>query len=358
MSISNCTVSFTRNDLQKTRVLKGKCPVKDCRVNIQSHKVPFQRYRGEMKYLPFCPEHGIRIHSQNFVYYNGPQKERLITATKRNLPFNNNYYVSNFLQKGAKMESGRLCYENSEDAVSYNVFSELLSYMPSLEKLTQHITRKEIKGDVELYLWGGKIDLKNNRFSPYKPLIDMRKHLEGDIKMFGTEPDIMLVVPKQAVICIEAKFGSKNPIAKESKVQVGEKPKAIDGLIERYCTKNKVINADTIFDFSKMPPLFYEQLFRNIVFAASMAKLADAPCWHVVNLRNQHIMNVKQGKPESAPIMRNMRSILRPAYKKRFSHLTWENIYDIAIKDVASLSNLAWYLKTKSINCGRAFNIF
>jgi len=168
----------------------------------------------------------------------------------------------------------------------------------------------------------------------------------------------MLVVPKQAVICIEAKFGSKNPIAKESKVQVGEKPKAIDGLIERYCTKNKVINADTIFDFSKMPPLFYEQLFRNIVFAASMAKLADAPCWHVVNLRNQHIMNVKQGKPESAPIMRNMRSILRPAYKKRFSHLTWENIYDIAIKDVASLSNLAWYLKTKSINCGRAFNIF
>jgi len=104
--------------------------------------------------------------------------------------------------------------------------------------------------------------------------------------------------------------------------------------------------------------MFYEQLFRNIVFAASMAKLESVPYWHVVNLRNQHIMNVKKGKPESLPILRNIRSILRPAYKKRFTHLTWENIYDVAIKDVSNLSNLGWYLKTKSLNCGRAFNIF
>jgi len=358
MSLSNCTVSFTHNDLQKTRLLKGKCPVRDCMVNIHSHKAPFQRYKGKMRYLPFCPEHGIRIHSQSFVYYNGPLKEHLTTATKRNLPFNSHYYASNFFKKGAKMESGRLCYESSEDAVSYNVFTELLSNMSALKKLTHHITRKEIKGDVELYLWGGRIDLRNNRFSPYKPLIDMRKHLESDIRMFATEPDIMLVVPKQAVICIEAKFGSKNPIAKESKVQVGQKPKDVAGLIERYCSRNKVIDTNDIFDFRKMPFLFYEQLFRNVVFAASMAKLVDVPYWHVVNLRNQHIMNVKKGKAQSMPILRNIRSILRPSYKKGFSHLTWENIYDIAIKDAPDLSNLAWYLKTKSLNCQRAFNIF
>ncbi len=358
MNTSSCTVSFTRNDIQKTRLVNGKCPIKDCRVHINNYKVPFQRYKGKMRYLPFCPEHGIRIHPTSYVYYNGASKDARITATKRNLPFHSDYYVSNFLKKGAKMESGRLCYESSEDAVSYNVFAEMLSDGNALRNLTRHIIKAEPKGPIELYLWGGKIDLQHNKFVPYKPLIDVRKHLEHDIKVFGTEPDIMLVVPKQAVICIEAKFGSKNPIAKEKEGNVGEKPKSVAKLIERYCNKNRIIDTDTIFDFRNKPKLFYEQLFRNIVFASSMAKLEGAPLWHVVNLRNQHVMNIKQGRPESAPIMRNIRSILKPKYKKRFTHLTWENVYDVAIKDVPALSNLAWYLKTKSLNCGRAFNIF
>jgi len=38
--------------------------------------------------------------------------------------------------------------------------------------------------------------------------------------------------------------------------------------------------------------------------------------------------------------------------------MTWEQIYDVAIKGDERLSNLAWYLKTKSLGCGRAFNIF
>jgi len=355
---SSCTTTFTRNDLQKTRLLSEKCPIKHCRVNIAKHKVPFQRYKGQMRYLPFCPEHGIRIHSNGFVYYNGPSKDDLVTATIRNLPFHANYYVSNFFRKGAKMESGRLCYENSEDAVSYNVFTELLYNRDALNKLTKAIIKEPLRKPVELYLWGGKIDLDNNKFLPYQPLIDVRKHLESDIRMFATEPDIMLVVPKHAVICIEAKFGSKNPIAKEKKSNAGEKPKHTSKLIKRYCEKNSIIDMSKIFDFTTLPHPFYEQIFRNIVFAASMAKLENAPKWYVVNLRNQHVMNVKQGKPESHPILRNIRSMLQPKYKKRFTHLTWEQIYDIAIRDDVNLANLSWYMKTKSLNCRRAFNIF
>lgn len=193
------------------------------------------------------------------------------------------------------MEFGRLCYESSEDAVSYNVFTEMLSAGHGLRKLLSHIVRREIHDNVDLYLWGGKIDLKHNQFVPYEPLIEMRNHLEGDIKHFATEPDIMLVVPKKIVVCIEAKFGSKNPIAKEKESSIGEKPKSASKLIERYCTKNKIIDTNQIFDFSKPSTLFYEQLFRNIVFAASMAKLEGASCWHVTNLRSRHLMNVKKG---------------------------------------------------------------
>jgi len=354
---SNCTISFCRNDLQRTRLWRGKCPVKNCAVDIEQDKAPFQKYKDRMRHIPFCPEHGIRIHKDSFVYYNGSSPDDLITATKRNLMFHSDYYGANFFKKENKMESGRLCYESSEDAVSYNVSTELLSNGAALKRLVGHITKQYIKDDVDLYLWGGKIDLKNNSFIQYKPLIDVRKDLEHDIKRFATEPDIILVIPKKILICIEAKHGSKNPIAKEQKEGQGEKPKSKSKLIERYCVKNNIIDTSAIFDFSNAPKLFYEQLFRNIVFAASMAKLEGNADWYVVNLRNQHVMNLKCGKPESMPIMRNIRSILKSKYKKRFTHLTWENIYNHAVKGDYSLANLTWYLKNKSLNCGRAFNI-
>jgi len=351
---SSCSISFYRNDLQRTRLWAGKCPVKNCSVKVKNYMVNFQKWM-----VPFCPEHGIRIHkTSGFVYYNGRQEEDLILATKRNLMFHSDYYTANFFKKSNKMESGRLCYESSEDAVSYNVFTELLSNRYALRKLVNYVSKREIKDDVELYLWGGKIDLRTSRFVPYKPLLDVRDRLENDIKRFKTEPDIMLIVPKKILICIEGKFGSKNPIAKDRREVMGEKPKDINKLIERYCRKNKMIDVGKIFDFKCMPKPFYEQLFRNIVFAASMAELGNIPEWYVVNLRNQHVMNLKQGKPESMPVMRNIRSILKATYKKRFNHLTWEQIYDIAIKRNENLCNLTWYLKNKSLGCGRAFNIF
>jgi hypothetical protein len=46
----------------------------------------------------FCPEHGLTIHSSGFVYYNGDSEEDRIIATKRNLMFHADYYISNFFE--------------------------------------------------------------------------------------------------------------------------------------------------------------------------------------------------------------------------------------------------------------------
>ena len=357
MSQSSCAISFYRHDLQHTRLSRGQCPVRNCQTDINRHKVPFQRYRGRMRYLPFCPEHGIRIHKNGFVYYNGPSQSDTEISTRRNLMFHSDHYIRHFLHKGTKVESERLCYENSEDALSYNVFTELLSHGDVLKQLVGQISRRKIHEDVDLYLWGSKIDLKNGTVTTYPPLDTVRQRLEGDIKPFGTEPDIILVVPNQVVICIEAKFGSKNPIAEDKEAREGEKPKRMDRLLKRYCGRNTLIDSRTIIDDEKMPKLFYEQLFRNIIFAASMAKLEGSADWYVVNLRNQHVMNLKRGKPESMPILRNIRSILKPRYKKRFLHLTWEEIFEKVIKGHDGLADLTWYLKNKSLACGRAFNV-
>ena len=357
MPTSSCTVSFFKNDLQATRLQRGECPIKNCKVDITRCEVPFQRYRGKMRHLPFCPEHGIRIHPTSFVYYNGSSENDLAMATRRNLMFNADYYISNFFKKASKAESHRLCYESSEDAVSHNVFTELLTNAHAIKKLTKHFTSETVKDDIELYLWGGKIDLKSGKHTQYKPLQCVHNHLESDIGKYKTEPDAMLVVPGKVLICIEAKFGSKNPITKEVPEGAGEKPKSKKSLIERYCTKNEIVDTNMIFDFESMPDRLAEQLFRNVVFASSMAELADIPRWYVVNLRSQHVMNLKRGRPESLPVVRSVRSMLKPRYKKRFSHMTWEDIFEIAINGNDKLHDLSWYMKNKTINCQRAFNV-
>ena len=180
---SNCTTSFYRNDLEQPRLKSGKCLVKNCKVNVKNYK-PFPN-----KKVLFCPEHGIRIHSTGFVYYNGPTSDGFATAIKRNLMFNSNYYINHFLnEKGHKINPKRFLYhENSEDAVSYNVFSELFANGgDALKKLVNEITNQPITDDVDLYLWGCKIDLKNNSCVQYEPLIEVRKDLEKDIKPFVT----------------------------------------------------------------------------------------------------------------------------------------------------------------------------
>lgn len=347
MAKSNCTISFFRNDLQRTR-LSDHCPVRNCYADLQ--KISFGKYQ-----LPFCYEHGLRIHPSGFVYYNGPSGSDLEIATRRNLLFNGDYYILNFLRQHNKMESSRLCYENSEDAVSYNVFTELLS-KKALRKLVNAIVKPEIHEDVSLCLWGNNINLINKTTKPYDSFMKVRKELEGDITRFNTEPDIILTIPGKLVICIEAKFGSKNPIAKEHKEEFGEKPKKRERLIKRYWENNRIISKD-IFVFRDPSRVFYEQIFRNIVFAASMARIEGHNNWYVVNLRNQHVMNLKRGKPESYPIKRNILSMLNSKYKDRFIHLTWENIYELVVANNEDLSNLKWYLKNKSLSCGRAFNV-
>jgi len=355
MDTSTCTISFFRNDLQKASLQEGKCPVRNCSAPLE--QAPFRKSKGEMLKLPFCPEHGLRIHKSGFVYYNGPGGEGLITATKRNLMFHAQYYVDNFLHKSNKAESHRLCYESSEDALTYNVFAELASKPNELKKLLRHVTGESVSTEPELYLWAQRIDLCKAP-SLYKPLSEVRSHLESDIRGFPTEPDIMLVVPNTVLVCIEAKFGSKNPIAEEKEAAVGDKPKSISGLIEHYCVRNTIIQWEKIFTIDAPSPRFHEQLFRNLVFAASMAKVAGIEKWYVVNLRSQHVMNLKKGRPESMPVLSNVRSMLTPDYKNRFVHMTWEELFDVCIRDNPRLHNLAWYMKNKTLNCQRAFNIF
>ena len=90
---SMCNVSFTRNDLARTKLGKDQCPVKNCTTDVKRYSVPYNKKTK----VPFCPEHGIRIHANGFVYYNGPSAEDLELAVRRNLMFHEDFYVNHFL---------------------------------------------------------------------------------------------------------------------------------------------------------------------------------------------------------------------------------------------------------------------
>jgi len=132
----------------------------------------------------------------------------------------------------------------------------------------------------------------------------------------------MLVVPGKLLICIEAKFGSDHTAANGKDVPVDQKPKKPDALMRKYCEQNWLIDTCQIFDASKSTslPVFYDQLFRNLVFAASMAKLAGIPNWRVVGLRSRHRQYTKGNRP----VLRALRSLLKPPYKKHILELEWE----------------------------------
>jgi hypothetical protein len=278
-------------------------------------------------------------------------------ATKRNVMFNKDLFVRAFLDRHGKVESHRLCYETSEDALTYNVFTELLRVRGALDRFFARITGMDEPENVELYLWGRRIDLDGGACRTYEPLEQVRQDLERDIRRFITEPDVMLVVPGKAIVCIEAKFGSKNSLSEEKPTTPEEKPRSERGLIERYCTRNTRVNAGDIFRLDQLPNRIHSQLFRNIIFSASMATYGGIGAWYVVNLRGRRIMNAMRGRPEAMPVLRSVRSMLNGKYRDRFLHITWEDIYGTCVAGSSDLRDLAWYMKNKTFHCRRAFSV-
>lgn len=98
----------------------------------------------------------------------------------------------------------------------------------------------------------------------------VRENLERGISHFGSEPDIMLVVEGEIVICIEAKFGSGNSLAYEGRIKEGEKPTSRTGLLERYLGRSTKAATRAAIQPESMAPRLHSQLFRNIVFASEI----------------------------------------------------------------------------------------
>jgi hypothetical protein len=278
----------------------------------------------------------LRLHTGTFAYWNGASREN--EARLRNFIVRPELAEAIALGAGMKVESHRLGYEMSEDAVSWNVFVSLAE-AGKLREVVRYLTARELHAEPQLYLWGRAI--KTGESPVYPPLQAVRDRLEPDIHTFVTEPDIMLIAEREFVICIEAKFGSGNPLAYNKKVRQGEKPVSRDGLVERYLRPG----TERFVQFDQIGTAPRSQILRNLVFASAMAKGNQ---WHVVNLVAASLAGKNSPEKSYDDPTSEITHYLQPGYKDCFTYRTWEGLYANCVVGDPALAGLAEYLRTKS----------
>jgi hypothetical protein len=160
----------------------------------------------------------------------------------------------------------------------------------------------------------------------------------------------MLYAPKRYLILIEAKFRSGNTSANSSKNDIpGRSPRTREGILERY--RAELLPPDSIFTPAANVPLF-SQLYRNLVFAIWMANKLDVE-WRLVNLTSS-LLSSEQSVEQLTTFTK---AVLPENMRRRFVRYTWEQLFRDRGEGNDDLQELDTYLRFKSANCGRAFDI-
>jgi len=298
-------------------LLRGEQVV--CCINGCEEVLP-KRRRGQSPY--YCSKHGISVSTKpTYIYRNA----------KRNF-----IVGQNMLTQLSKVESWRLGFETSEDAVSWNVFVGLYvlgGLAEAFRQLTGEIPREE----PELYLWGNRIDAE---LTQCKKLGKVRADLEPDLKI-KTEPDIMLRVPGQAIVLIEAKFGSPNGTMAGKKGRFG----SVTEFLNRY--KPKDVAADPLnrsWISEQQDEKILEQLCRNAIFAQWLASQCDQP--FVINLVRRKAQNDQE-------LFRQHLS----GDEVQFHVRNWEDLYGLPVIQGERASVLRTYFENKTLNLAPAFDL-
>ncbi len=316
----NENIPYGVTDLKESLQISGEniqCCVKNCANWVQ------RRRRGQKPQVSnFCPAHGISISkSPTYVYKD----------------FTRNFIVGHaLLNRIKKVESWRLGNERSEDAVSWNVFVGLYG-LGGLKQAFEKLSGLKPVENPELFLWGNRIDVK---CSTLPELEQIRSKLENGLTI-PTEPDIMLRVPGQAIILIEAKFGSANGTFKYKESRFG----SIGDYLKRYFSKPGM--ADPLnrkWIAKQTPENVLEQLCRNAIFARWLAAKGERPI--VVNL-------VRKMSANDEEKFRNHLSSDRILFFRR----TWEELYGLPIIAIEKATTLRRYFENKTLNLSRAFEL-
>lgn len=309
-----------------------RCYVRGCQHFLRR---PTRYARGEE-----CPDHGIYCH---YSRYGATYSYRDV---RRNIIASPELFAQRIVGHPFKYESHRLGSENSEDALSWNVFRSLqeAGLLAAVAKL---MTGEDHPQEPDLYLWG--IRVSDDSFEPWDLLIAARERFESNLPVERpqTEPDIALHLPGKYLVLIEAKFTSPNPFY-ERGPRKDAQSLTLDELLGIYRDDSlRILDYANAHSADRVP----YQLWRNMVFAEWMAKSesTQATAYHVNLVRDGYERDSAQ----------EFRQLCQAKLCESFRQATWEALSRIACSSRPHplFIHLLIYLSEKTQRLKRAFRL-
>lgn len=313
-----------------------ECPVAGC-----THKVDRQRNSFETEARFQCPEHRIFISPSTFEY----ERE------EENLLWTDGSDMEQFSAiKTVKRES-RIARENSEDAVTWNVFRYL-----ERQNLLQAFVNQNFELQVstaELILWSfcrSEYMDTGKKFTGWSWLNKARREF-GETIARGSEPDIIISTDK-ALVFIEAKVTSGNNTSgdRKSMLKRQQNPKKYtSGGNNWYDQVFKTHYTDVVADQK------YE-LLRFWLLGTWMAKQMN---------KKFVLANLVLGDKEKS-IEEEFGRHIRQGEAGFFKRISWEDIYQFVVRSGVSNSDtdkMLHYFRNKTLgynssqNLIKAFNV-
>lgn len=287
-------------------------------------------FRGDV-----CAEHGIRCHSSGTYTY---------ADATRNVIIDQDVFAERVIGNPDKYESSRLGSEKSEDTLTWNVF-RTFQKLGCLSQLMNELFGIQESGEPTLYLWG--LRASDESFAPWDLLRQARIRFEANLPVNRplTEPDITLHVPGKYLILIEAKFTSPNSFYEQGP-RKDERSLTLDELRQIYQDPSLRF-LDT--DKARTTNRIHYQFWRNIVFAEWMAS-QDSPSTQAFHVSLVRSRSEKQSAVE-------FKELMKDPFKDRFQRVTWEEIHAVAKRKDEKFERLCRYLKTKSANLVKSFDL-
>jgi hypothetical protein len=306
-----------------------KCFLRDCHHYLSP---PTRGFRGEV-----CPQHGVRCHRSATFSYADPRRNVLIDGG----------LLTRIIRHPFKFESHRFGLERSEDAVTLNVMRSLqeAGCLNLVARFVTGLDTEAARAEPTLYLWG--LRLSDDTLTPWDLLIAARERFERrlPVKRPKTEPDIGIHLSGHFLILIEAKFCSENPVTYSGQrrspqsLTKEELLNLYSDLSLRVMDRQKAAEADRL----------HGQLYRNMVFSEYMAQL-DGP-------RTQAYLGSLTRAGYEGDACEEFARLIRPEFRDRFTHLTWEDLFTLSTLSWRRLSALREYLLLKTANLVQAFQL-
>jgi hypothetical protein len=307
---------------------KVRCFVRGCQHLVRR---PTRHAEGEA-----CPRHGIYCH------YSYGRPTYRFADVRRNIIASPDLFAQRIVNHPFKFDSNRMGAENSEDALTWNVFRSIAE-MKQLATVASQLLGETSTQPPRLYLWGIRVD--DDSFQPWDLLIAARQQFESNLPVNRpyTEPDIALYLPSQYLVLIEAKFTSPNPVYEQGPRKDSQSLTLAELLNIYWHPALRSLN----HPLARTRPRVHYQLWRNMVFAEWMAK-ADGS-----GVRPYHLNLVRERSELQST--GEFAELLRPDFRDRFRRVTWESL--VASLEAASEHglHLRQYVRNKTACLRAAF---